>query len=59
MFYRSAGSRIEHLVYELDTRRTLCGIPTNRGAKYTAADNHADSIVRPLCAKCRKIKEGK
>jgi hypothetical protein len=32
---------------------TLCGEDARYGAKYTHADNRADSVVRPLCKWCR------
>ena len=52
-FFRAPSGRIEHIVAAGGV--TLCGRDARYGAKYTHADNHADSIVRPLCAKCRRV----
>ena len=52
-FFRAPSGRIEHIVAAGGV--TLCGRDARCGAKYTHADNHADSIVRPLCAKCRRV----
>lgn len=51
MMFRSPSGRIEHVTR--DGTATLCGRDARLGARYTYADTHADSIVRPLCARCR------
>ena len=50
-FFRTPSGRIEHILAEGGVTR--CGREARFGAKYTHADNHADSVVRPLCGKCR------
>ena len=49
--FRAPGGRIEHVTR--DGIATLCGRDARVGARYTHADNRVDSIVRPLCARCR------
>lgn len=49
--FRTPNGRIEHVT--ADSVVTLCGRDARRGARYTHTDNRVDSIVRPLCARCR------
>lgn len=51
LMFRAPGARIEHVTR--DRIVTLCGVDARYGAKYTHADNRADSVVRPLCRWCR------
>jgi hypothetical protein len=49
--FRAPGGRMEHVTR--DRIYTLCGEDARYGARYTHADNRADTVVRPMCKWCR------
>lgn len=53
LYFRSPGSRIEHLVAPADTALTVCGVSTRLGARFRDGDRGPDAKLRPLCGVCR------
>lgn len=50
---RQHGSRNQHLLVP-GTKTTRCGRDATLMARYSPADNHVDSKVRPTCPACKE-----